>query len=150
MKIAIVGTGYVGLSNAVILAQHHEVWALDLDERKVAQVNRRESPIVDPELEDYLRTHALDLRATLDKDKAYADADFVVVATPTDYDPVSNYFDTRSVESVTADALAVNPDATIVIKPTGCASRTRAPRSSSPRSSFARAGRSTTTCTRPG
>lgn len=118
MKIAVVGTGYVGLSNAVILAQSHEVWALDVDAARVEQVNRRESPIIDTELQAYLTSHPLDLTATLDKDKAYADASFVVVATPTDYDPVTNYFNTDSVEAVTADALAVSPDATVVIKST--------------------------------
>ena len=118
MKITIVGTGYVGLSNAVILAQHNEVWALDLDAERVDMVNRRESPIVDPELEEYLRTVPLDLTATLEKDKAYADAAYVVVATPTDYDPVTNYFDTTTVEAVTADALEINPQATIVVKST--------------------------------
>lgn len=118
MKIAVVGTGYVGLSNAVILAQSHEVWALDVDAARVEQVNRRESPIIDTELQAYLTSHPLDLTATLDKDKAYADASFVVVATPTDYDPVTNYFNTDSVEAVTADALAVSPEATVVIKST--------------------------------
>ncbi len=118
MKIAIVGTGYVGLSNAVILAQHNEVWALDVDATKVDMVNRRESPIVDAELEDHLRTRPLDLTATLEAEKAYVDADFVVVATPTNYDPETNYFDTRSVEEVTGHALAHNPHTTVVIKST--------------------------------
>jgi UDPglucose 6-dehydrogenase len=118
MKIAIVGTGYVGLSNAVILAQHHQVWALDLDAVKVAKVNDRVSPIEDVELEDYLATRSLDLTATLDAKAAYEDAVFVVVATPTDYDPRTNYFNTRSVESVIDDVLAVNPAAHLVIKST--------------------------------
>lgn len=118
MKITVVGTGYVGLSNAVILAQHNEVWALDVDPDRVDLVNRRESPIVDAELEDYLRTRPLDLRATLDARAAYQDATYVVVATPTDYDPVSNHFDTSTVEAVTAEALAVSPYATVVIKST--------------------------------
>ena len=118
MKIAIVGTGYVGLSNAVILAQHHEVWALDLDAAKVEKVNSRVSPIEDAEIEEYLATRDLNLTATLDKQAAYDGASFVVIATPTDYDERTNYFDTRSVESVIDDVLAVNPTATMVIKST--------------------------------
>jgi UDPglucose 6-dehydrogenase len=118
MKIAVVGTGYVGLSNAVILAQHHEVVALDIDAHKVAQINDRRSPIDDAELEQYLAERELDLKATTDAASAYAGADFVVVATPTDYDPRTNYFDTSSVESVVAAAGAANPSAAIVIKST--------------------------------
>jgi UDPglucose 6-dehydrogenase len=118
VKIAVVGTGYVGLSNAVLLAQNHQVWALDVDPVKVAQVNDRLSPIADDELEEYLSTRALDLTATLDKDAAYAGASVVVVATPTNYDEVTNFFDTTSVESVIGDVLAREPDATIVIKST--------------------------------
>ncbi len=118
MKIAVVGTGYVGLSNAVLLSERHEVWALDVDAERVDQVNRRESPLVDEDLEARLRTHDLNLTATLDKEKAYADATYVVIATPTDYDPQSNYFNTATVEAVAADALAINPAARIVIKST--------------------------------
>jgi len=118
MKIAIVGTGYVGLSNAVVLAQHHEVVAVDVDPHKVDLLGRRISPIVDVELEDYLATRELNLTATLDAEAAYDGADFVVVATPTNYDEETNFFDTSSVESVVDSVLAVNPDATIVIKST--------------------------------
>lgn len=118
MKIAIAGTGYVGLSNAVILAQHHEVWALDLLPEKVDLINARRSPIVDAELEEYLATKPLTLTATLDKVQAFRGAAFVVVATPTNYDERSNYFDTGSVESVIADVVAIEPDATIVVKST--------------------------------
>lgn len=118
MKIAVVGTGYVGLSNSVILARSHEVWALDVDPERVAMVNARKSPIIDVELEDYLATHELNLTATLDKEEAYRDAAYVVVATPTDYDEESMYFDTSTVEAVTADALAINPDTSIVVKST--------------------------------
>ncbi|MFJ2542623.1 nucleotide sugar dehydrogenase [Microbacterium sp. NPDC087589] len=118
MKIAIAGTGYVGLSNAVILAQHHEVFAVDIDPAKVEMLSRRVSPIADVELEDYLATHELDLTATVDAASAYRDADFVVVATPTNYDEVTNYFDTSSVEGVIDTVLAVNADAAIVIKST--------------------------------
>ncbi|WP_194953347.1 nucleotide sugar dehydrogenase [Sphingopyxis solisilvae] len=128
-KIAVVGTGYVGISNAVLLAQRNHVVALDIDARKVEQINAKRSPIVDPEIEDYLATRPLDLVATTDKLVAYQDADFVVVATPTDYDPDTNYFNTNSVESVIADALAMAPDAVIVVKstvPVGFTDRMRA------------------------
>ncbi|MCU1599309.1 MAG: nucleotide sugar dehydrogenase [Frankiales bacterium] len=117
-RIAVAGTGYVGMSNAVILAQHNTVMALDIDAEKVAMINRRESPIIDEELQDYLRTKPLDLTATLDPDEAYAGAEFVIVATPTDYDETTNYFNTGSVEAVIADVVAKNPTATVVVKST--------------------------------
>ena len=118
MKVAIAGIGYVGLSNAVILAQHHDVIAVDLDRRRVDMVNRRESPVEDRELEEYLGGRTLRLTATLDRAAAYADAELVVIATPTDYDPHSNKFDTSSVESVIRDVIAIAPRAVIVIKST--------------------------------
>jgi len=118
MKITVAGTGYVGLSNAVLLAQHHDVVALDIDATRVALINRRQSPVIDAELQDYLTHRPLNLTATLDRHQAYAGADFVIVATPTDYDPETNHFDTRSVEAVIADALTLAPGAVIVIKST--------------------------------
>ncbi|MDF9715017.1 nucleotide sugar dehydrogenase [Nocardioides sp. ChNu-153] len=118
MKIAVAGMGYVGLSNAVVLAQHHEVVAVDVDQSRVDLLNQRQSPIEDAELEKYLASIPLNLSATLDKAAAYSDARFVIVATPTDYDERTNYFNTSTVESVIADVLAVNTDATIIVKST--------------------------------
>ncbi|CEQ00893.1 nucleotide sugar dehydrogenase [Paraclostridium sordellii] len=118
MKIAIAGTGYVGLSNAILLSQNNEVVAVDIIQEKVDFINNKKSPIVDKEIEEYLYTKELNLMATTDIYKAYQGADYVVISTPTDYDPEQNYFNTRSVEAVIANVLAINPDATMIIKST--------------------------------
>ena len=118
MKIAVAGTGYVGLSNAVLLAQSNEVVAVDIIQEKVDMINQKISPIVDKEIQEYLTNKNLNLVATTDIYKAYSDAEFVIISTPTNYDPEKNYFNTRSVEAVIANVLSINSKATIVIKST--------------------------------
>ena len=118
MKITIAGTGYVGLSNAILLAQHNEVIALDIIKEKVDMINNKQSPIADSEIEEYLATKDLNLTATTDNFEAFKDAEYVIISTPTNYDPEKNYFNTRTVEAVIANVLSINPEAVMIIKST--------------------------------
>lgn len=118
MQRTVVGMGYVGLSLAVLLSQHNEVTALDIVQEKIDMINNKKSPISDKEIEEYLKTKDFKLLATTDKQKAYKDAEYIIIATPTDYNPEKNYFDTSSVDSVIKDVVNINPEATIIIKST--------------------------------
>jgi UDPglucose 6-dehydrogenase len=117
-KISVVGTGYVGLSNALLLSQHNDVIAYDIDKAKIAQLNARQSPIVDSEISAFLSKNDIQFEATTDKVAAYTDSDFIIISTPTDYDPATNYFDTSSVESVLTDINAISPSSVVIIKST--------------------------------